>query len=97
MATKKTATKKATKATRPTFAEGDKGKQERFAFYATLRMTSALKLISQLKNLTNTVIYTSTEEQRRKMVDTLQHAITDLETKYFAVTGDPKGGGRFQF
>jgi hypothetical protein len=98
MATKKTktATKETKKQTRPTFGEGDKGKAERFAFYATLRMTRALKLISQLKNLTNPVIYSSTEDQRRKMVDTLTNAIQEMEQKYFSVTGDTKGS-RFQF
>ena len=96
MATKKKTVTPAKKQTRPTFAEGDKGKAERFAFYATLRMTRTLKLISQLKNLTNTVIYHSTEDQRRKMVDTLQGAVSELEQKYFSVTGDTKGS-RFQF
>jgi hypothetical protein len=101
MATKKTAktaTKetKEKKQTRPTFADGDKGKQERFAFYATLRMTRALKLISQLKNLTNPVIYSSTEDQRRKMCDTLSIALGEMEQKYFSATGDTKGS-RFQF
>lgn len=95
MATKKTATKER-KQTRPTFADGDKGKTERFNFYATLRMTRALKLIYQLKNLTNPVIYASTQEQRRKMVDTLQGAVADLEQRYFAVGGDGKSN-KFQF
>ena len=96
MATSKKTTKPAKRQTRPTFADGDKGKQERFSFYAQLRMTRALKLIHQLKNLTNGVIYSSTQDQRRKMVDTLQGAVSELEARYFQVAGDSKGN-KFQF
>ena len=95
MATKKT-NKPSKKQTRPTFADGDAGKKERFNFYAQLRMTRALKLIYQLKNLTNPVIYASTEDQRRKMVDTLQGAVNELESRYFQVSG-PAKTNKFQF
>ncbi len=96
MAIKKTTKSNKRAATRQTFPDTAEGKQQRFAFYASLRMTRTLKLITQLKNLTNTVIYTSTPEQRRKMVDTLQGAVAELESKYFQVTGEPKGT-KFQF
>lgn len=96
MATKKTTKTSKRTATRQTFPEGEQGKEQRFAFYATLRMTRTLKLISQLKNLTNPVIYKSTPDMRRKMVETLQDAVKELEAKYFQVAGDTKTS-KFQF
>lgn len=96
MATKKTTKPTKRAATRQTFPDNEQGKEQRFAFYAQLRMTRTLKLINQLKNLTNTVIYKSSPEQRRKMVDTLQGAVSELESRYFQVTGESKGS-KFQF
>jgi hypothetical protein len=88
MATKKKASKGA--ATRPTFADGETGKVDRFKFYASLRMTRTIKLIRQLKNLSNPVIYSSTPDERKKMISALEQALESLKESYFRTTTEGK-------
>lgn len=91
MATKKnTKNTKESKATRPTFDDSEKGKVERFKFYASLRMTRTIKLIKQLKNLSNPIIYSSTVEERTKMINALQQSLDSLKESYFRTTSEGK-------
>jgi len=68
------------KATRPSFAEGNEGKHNRFQFYATLRVNKAIKLFKQLGNLKNKAIYSYTDSEILSMCKVLTNSLETMKT-----------------